>query len=112
MYLIVCGPQAAGICGTQGEPCDINARFSALQSAQLSDYCQQQRRVIDAFVGYPPVILSVPCLCHLPQVIGGARAPTPVGELGFVEMTQAVDVTDFSWRQVGTDHMDCIVARL
>ncbi len=34
------------------------------------------------------------------QVIGGARAPTPVGELGFVEMTQAVDVSDYKWSQV------------
>lgn len=40
-----------------------------------------------------------------PKVIGGARAPTPVGELGFVEMTQAVDVCDYQWRQVGPDLM-------
>lgn len=31
---------------------------------------------------------------------GGARAPTPVGDLGFVEMTQAVDVAEASWQQV------------
>ncbi len=35
-----------------------------------------------------------------PKIIGGVRAPTPVGELGFVEMTQAVQLADTTWRQV------------
>lgn len=38
-----------------------------------------------------------------PKIIGGTRAPTPVGELGFVEMTQALDVVDHRWTQVGPD---------
>ena len=33
-------------------------------------------------------------------VAGGARAPTPVGDLGFVEMTQAVEVAEAEWQQV------------
>ena len=36
-----------------------------------------------------------------PKIIGGARAPSPVGELGFVEMTQAVQLEDVTWQQVG-----------
>eukprot|EP00232_Nephroselmis_pyriformis_P006995 CAMPEP_0182889366 /NCGR_PEP_ID=MMETSP0034_2-20130328/21990_1 /TAXON_ID=156128 /ORGANISM="Nephroselmis pyriformis, Strain CCMP717" /LENGTH=452 /DNA_ID=CAMNT_0025022855 /DNA_START=185 /DNA_END=1539 /DNA_ORIENTATION=+ len=40
-----------------------------------------------------------------PKIIGGARAPTPVGELGFVEMTQAVDITDTTFEVVGSDMM-------
>jgi hypothetical protein len=36
-----------------------------------------------------------------PKIIGGVRAPTPVGELGFVEMTQAVELVDTAWSQVG-----------
>lgn len=40
-----------------------------------------------------------------PKIIGGVRAPTPVGELGFVEMTQAVQLADTTWRQVGPDLM-------
>ncbi len=35
--------------------------------------------------------------------IGGSRAPTPVGDLGFVEMTQALQLADVQWQQVGTD---------
>lgn len=35
-----------------------------------------------------------------PKIIGGSRAPTPVGELGFVEMTQAVQLSDTHWQQV------------
>ena len=35
-----------------------------------------------------------------PKIIGGARAPTPVGELGFVEMTQAVQLEHVTWQQV------------
>ena len=38
-----------------------------------------------------------------PKMIGGSRAPTPVGDLGFVEMTQALELTSVSWRQVGPD---------
>lgn len=40
-----------------------------------------------------------------PKIIGGTRAPTPVGELGFVEMTQAVNLVDTVWKPVGPDLM-------
>lgn len=36
-----------------------------------------------------------------PKIIGGARAPTPVGELGNVEMSQAVNLLESEWKQVG-----------
>ena len=35
--------------------------------------------------------------------IGGVRAPSPVGELGNVEMTQAINLVDSSWQVVGPD---------
>lgn len=35
-----------------------------------------------------------------PKIIGGRNAPTPVGELGMVEMTQALDLIDVSYEQV------------
>lgn len=35
--------------------------------------------------------------------IGGVRAPSPVGELGNVEMTQAVSLVDTQWQAVGPD---------
>ena len=38
-----------------------------------------------------------------PKIIGGDRAPTPMGDLGFVEMTQAIPVVDATWKQVGPD---------
>jgi diaminohydroxyphosphoribosylaminopyrimidine deaminase/5-amino-6-(5-phosphoribosylamino)uracil reductase len=38
-----------------------------------------------------------------PKIIGGSRAPTPMGDLGFVEMTQAIPVVDYAWKQVGPD---------
>jgi diaminohydroxyphosphoribosylaminopyrimidine deaminase/5-amino-6-(5-phosphoribosylamino)uracil reductase len=38
-----------------------------------------------------------------PKVVGGARAPTPVGELGFFEMTQALDLSAGAWRPSGPD---------
>ncbi|CAM9003155.1 unnamed protein product [Rhodiola kirilowii] len=36
-----------------------------------------------------------------PKVIGGKHAPTPVGELGMVEMTQALDLLDVNYEQIG-----------
>ncbi|CAL5223291.1 g5780 [Coccomyxa viridis] len=38
-----------------------------------------------------------------PKLIGGVRAPSPVGELGNVEMTQAINLVDSSWQVVGPD---------
>ncbi|BDA48102.1 Riboflavin biosynthesis protein RibD at N-terminal half [Coccomyxa sp. Obi] len=38
-----------------------------------------------------------------PKLIGGVRAPSPVGELGNVEMTQAVSLAETSWQVVGPD---------
>lgn len=35
-----------------------------------------------------------------PKIIGGTDAPTPCGDLGFVEMTQAVPVAETSFKQV------------
>ncbi|KAL5767234.1 hypothetical protein ACOSQ2_014017 [Xanthoceras sorbifolium] len=38
-----------------------------------------------------------------PKIIGGRNAPTPVGELGMVEMSQALDLIDVYYEQVGPD---------
>ncbi|KAF8402157.1 hypothetical protein HHK36_013109 [Tetracentron sinense] len=38
-----------------------------------------------------------------PKIIGGENAPSPVGELGMVEMTQALDLIDVSYEQIGPD---------
>lgn len=38
-----------------------------------------------------------------PKIIGGITAPTPVGELGMVEMTQALQLSDVAFEQVGPD---------
>ncbi|MGB8690618.1 MAG: bifunctional diaminohydroxyphosphoribosylaminopyrimidine deaminase/5-amino-6-(5-phosphoribosylamino)uracil reductase RibD [Microcoleus sp.] len=41
-----------------------------------------------------------------PKIIGGAAAPTPVGDLGFAAMTEALTLERVSWRTVGAD---CLV---
>jgi hypothetical protein len=41
--------------------------------------------------------------CVVRLQIGGVRAPSPVGELGNVEMTQALPLADAAWRPVGPD---------
>lgn len=38
-----------------------------------------------------------------PKIIGGATAPSPVGELGFTQMTQALVLERVTWRSVGVD---------
>ncbi|GAB2287143.1 hypothetical protein Dimus_021529 [Dionaea muscipula] len=38
-----------------------------------------------------------------PKIIGGKHAPSPVGELGMVEMTQALNLLDVCYDQVGPD---------
>ncbi|PIA43410.1 hypothetical protein AQUCO_01900060v1 [Aquilegia coerulea] len=38
-----------------------------------------------------------------PKIIGGVNAPSPVGELGMVEMSQALNLTDVSFEQIGPD---------
>ena len=41
-----------------------------------------------------------------PKIIGGSIAPTPVGDLGFTTMTEALSLERVSWRVVGSD---CLV---
>jgi diaminohydroxyphosphoribosylaminopyrimidine deaminase/5-amino-6-(5-phosphoribosylamino)uracil reductase len=41
-----------------------------------------------------------------PKIIGGNNAPTPVGDLGFTTMTEALPLERVSWRVVGSD---CLV---
>lgn len=41
-----------------------------------------------------------------PKIIGGSHAPTPVGELGFSLMTEALPLEQVHWRVVGSD---CLV---
>lgn len=38
-----------------------------------------------------------------PKIVGGLQAPTPVGELGMVQMTQALKLEDVSFEQSGPD---------
>ncbi|MFS8030496.1 putative riboflavin biosynthesis protein RibD [Helianthus anomalus] len=38
-----------------------------------------------------------------PKIIGGKNAPSPVGELGMVEMTQALELNDVSYEQIERD---------
>lgn len=35
-----------------------------------------------------------------PKIIGGVLAPSPVGELGMVEMTQALNLSDVEFEKV------------
>lgn len=35
-----------------------------------------------------------------PKIIGGKNAPSPVGELGMVEMSQALELIDVHYEQV------------
>lgn len=44
------------------------------------------------------------CLAFVaPKLIGGVRAPSPVGELGNVEMTQATELSKTKWECIGRD---------
>lgn len=38
-----------------------------------------------------------------PKIIGGSLAPSPVGELGFTSMTQAIALERSRWRSIGSD---------
>lgn len=38
-----------------------------------------------------------------PKIIGGSTAPTPVGDLGFTAMTQALALERAHWRTIGSD---------
>ncbi|GFR49391.1 hypothetical protein Agub_g11443 [Astrephomene gubernaculifera] len=87
--------------------------FDFLTPESVADYCQE-RGFLQCFwecggtLAAPTIASGV---VHkvmafvAPKIIGGLRAPTPVGELGFVEMTQAVELVDTCWQQVGPDLM-------
>jgi len=40
-----------------------------------------------------------------PKIVGGKVAPSPVGDLGFATMTDALTLENASWRQLGSDYV-------
>ncbi len=40
-----------------------------------------------------------------PKIVGGKVAPSPVGDLGFATMTDALALERVSWRQLGSDYV-------
>ncbi|MEL6320692.1 MAG: dihydrofolate reductase family protein, partial [Cyanobacteria bacterium J06626_14] len=38
-----------------------------------------------------------------PKIIGGQLAPSPVGEMGFTKMTEALQLYALSWQSIGPD---------
>ena len=87
--------------------------FDFLTPAAVADYCRQ--RGFLSLLWECGGTLAAPAIAGgavhkvmafvAPKIIGGARAPTPVGELGFVEMTQALQLQQVEWGQTGQDLM-------
>lgn len=40
-----------------------------------------------------------------PKIVGGTIAPSPVGDLGFATMTEALTLKNVTWRQLGSDYV-------
>lgn len=40
-----------------------------------------------------------------PKIIGGSCAPSPVGDLGFREMTEALMLERMTWEAIGADFL-------
>lgn len=40
-----------------------------------------------------------------PKIIGGVGAPSPVADLGFTQMTQALSLEKVRWRAIGSDYL-------
>ena len=40
-----------------------------------------------------------------PKIIGGVGAPTPVGDLNFKQMTEALQLEEMTWEQLGNDYL-------
>lgn len=38
-----------------------------------------------------------------PKIIGGAEAPSPIGDLGLTQMTDALELEQVKWRSIGVD---------
>ncbi len=87
--------------------------FDFLSPAVLADYCYQRGhlRLLWECGG----TLAAPAIAGgavhkvmafvAPKIIGGTKAPTPVGDLGFVEMTQALPLQEVQWSVTGQDLM-------
>jgi len=48
----------------------------------------------------PSLLLPQVMAFVAPKIIGGTTAPSPMGELGFVEMTQALPIANVQFQQV------------
>ena len=88
-------------------------QFDFLTPSKVADYCYQR--------GFMQCLwecggtLAAPAISSgtihkvmsfvAPKIIGGTHAPTPVGNLGFVEMTQAVNLIDVAYNVLDGDLM-------
>lgn len=87
--------------------------FDFLSPAVLADYCRERGhlRTLWECGG----TLAAPAIAGgavhkvmafvAPKIVGGTKAPTPVGDLGFVEMTQALPLDEVQWSVTGQDLM-------
>ena len=85
--------------------------FTFVTPEAVADYCYQ-RGFLQLFwecgggLAAPAIAAGVihKCMAFIaPKIIGGVFAPSPVGELGFVEMTQAVQLVEPAYEAVGQD---------
>lgn len=65
-------------------------------------YVEMQSSAAELMEAVPASTLGVPKESVRLQ-IGGVRAPSPVGELGNVEMTQATELVQTRWEVIGAD---------
>lgn len=87
--------------------------FDFLTPGALADYCRQ--RGFLSLLWECGGTLAAPAIANgavhkvmafvAPKIIGGTKAPTPVGDLGFVEMTQALPLSQVQWSVTGQDLM-------
>lgn len=87
--------------------------FDFLSPAAAMDYCYA-RGFLQCFwecggaLAAPAVADGVIHKCAVfiaPKIIGGRKAPSPMGDLGFVQMTQALELSDVQFEQVAKDIM-------
>eukprot|EP00873_Tetraselmis_striata_P020866 jgi/Tetstr1/441130/TSEL_029391.t1 len=85
--------------------------FDFLSPAAVADYCYERGFLqllweCGGMLAAPAIaggVIHKLMVFVAPKIIGGPRAPTPIGELGFVEMTQALSLVETESRMIGND---------
>ncbi len=92
------------VCPQKDEKVDLGAMMVSLGKMEIDSVLLEGGSTI-AFSALTNGIVDKVVSFIAPKIIGGSNAPSPVGGKGLSTMEEAIGITDWNYRKIGTDIM-------